>query len=203
MTADWAAHWDERYAGPGFLYGSKPNKYLLAQSHRLARGQRALAAADGQGRNGVWLAEQGLEVTSIDQSAVAQRKAAELARERGVSIDLVCDDLAVWSPGAGAYDVVVAIFAHFPSAVRPLIHASLARALRPGGLLILEAFHVAQLGQPTGGPRDRDMLYEPAMLRRDFAALVPLELLEGVVRLDEGSKHSGEGHVVRMVAQRA
>lgn len=199
---DWAAHWNERYAGADFLYGRRPNQYLVAQRYRLGPGQRVLVAADGEGRNGVWLAEQGYRVTSVDQSAVAQEKAATLARERGVAVDLVCADLGTWSPGVAAYDAVALIFAHFPSSDRAAIHGSLARALRPGGLLILEAFHTRQSGRHSGGPRDRDLLYEPDMLRRDFAMLEPLELLEGVALLDEGDRHQGEGFVVRLVARR-
>ena len=202
MPTDTTINWDERYATPGFLYGTNPNQYLREQSHRLAPGSSILVAADGEGRNGVWLAQQGHVVTSVDQSAVAQKKAIDLARERGVSVEFVRADLSTWSPGSARYDAVVAIFAHLPGAVRPQIHAALARALRPGGLLILEAFHVKQLGRPSGGPKDPGMLYEPAVLQRDFAGLTALELLEGIVLLDEGAKHQGEGYVVRFVGRR-
>jgi 2-polyprenyl-3-methyl-5-hydroxy-6-metoxy-1,4-benzoquinol methylase len=202
MTTNWVAHWDERYGGPEFVYGTGPNEYLRSQAHRLAIGERVLAAADGEGRNGVWLAEQGLRVTSVDQSRVAQEKAARLAREREVRVDFVRADLAEWSAAAGEYDAVVAIFAHFPAAVRPRIHRALARALRPGGVLILEAFHVRQLGAPSGGPRDASMLYTAEMLREDFAELTTIELLEGTALLSEGAKHQGLGTVVRFVGAR-
>jgi 2-polyprenyl-3-methyl-5-hydroxy-6-metoxy-1,4-benzoquinol methylase len=202
MPLHTTVNWDERYAAPGFLYGTEPNQYLRAQSYRLAPHSRVLVAADGEGRNGVWLAQQGHAVTSVDQSVVAQKKAMELARERGVSMEFVCADLSTWSPETPEYDAVVAIFAHLPAEVRPGIHAALARALRPGGLLILEAFHVNQLGRPSGGPKDRGMLYEPAELRQDFAALTTLELMEGLVLLDEGTKHQGVGCVVRFIGRR-
>ena len=151
----------------------------------------------------MWLAQEGHTVTSVDQSPVAQKKAIDLARERGVSVDFVCADLSTWSPEPSRYDAVVAIFAHFPSEIRSGIHATLARSLRPGGVLILEAFHVKQLGRPSGGPKDTNMLYEPALLRRDFDGLTPLELMDGLVLLNEGAKHQGEGHVVRFVGRRA
>ncbi len=196
-------NWDERYATPDFLYGTNPNQYLRGQLYRLAAGSRVLVAADGEGRNGVWLAQQGHIVTSVDQSAVAQQKAIDLARDRAVSVEFVCSDLSRWSPpDASQYDAAIAIFAHFPAAIRPGIHATLTRALRAGGLLILEAFHVKQLGRQSGGPKDPDMLYEPAVLQSDFAALTTLELTEGIVHLDEGAKHQGEGYVVRFVGRR-
>lgn len=202
MSAEWAAHWDERYAGPEFLYGTGPNEYLRAQAYRLAAGERVLAAADGEGRNGIRLAEQGLRVTSVDQSRVAQEKAARLARERKVNVDFVRADLAEWSPGEGTYDAVIAIFAHFPGSVRGSIHRSLARALKPGGVLILEAFHLRQLGAPSGGPKDASMLYTAETLRDDFSELEPLELVEGTVWLNEGAKHQGTGTVVRFLGWR-
>ena len=203
MPVNTTINWDERYATPDFLYGTTPNQYLCAQRHRLAPASRVLVAADGEGRNGVWLAQQGHTVTSVDQSAVGQKKAIDLARARAVSVEFVCADLSRWSPpGAPQYDAAIAIFAHFPAAIRGGIHATLVRALRPGGLLILEAFHVKQLGRHSGGPKDRDMLYEAAVLQRDFAALTTLELTEGTVVLDEGAKHQGEGYVVRFVGRR-
>ena len=203
MPVDTTINWDERYATPDFLYGTTPNQYLCAQSQRLAPASRVLVAADGEGRNGVWLAQQGHAVTSVDQSAVGQKKAITFARQRAVSVEFVCADLSRWSPPAASqYDAAIAIFGHFPAAIRPAIHATLARALRPGGLLILEAFHVKQLGRPLGGPKDPDMVYEPAVLQRDFASLTTLELTEGIVLLDEGAKHQGEGYVVRFVGRR-
>ena len=195
-------NWDERYAVADYLYGTTPNAYLRSQRYRLTPGARVLMAADGEGRNGVWLAQTGLDVTSIDQSPVAMRKASDLARERGVTPQFICADLAVGPVLGAPYDAVVAIFAHFPSNTRAHIHRSLAAALKPGGFLILEAFHPKQVGRPSGGPKTVDMLYDADLLRRDFAALEALELFEGTTRLDEGHKHQGEGYVVRFVGQR-
>jgi 2-polyprenyl-3-methyl-5-hydroxy-6-metoxy-1,4-benzoquinol methylase len=197
-----SAHWDERYAVAYHIYGTTANSYLRSQLHRFSPGARVLAAADGEGRNGVWLAEQGLVVTSVDQSAVALRKAARLAQARGVAVELVCADLAA-GPLAGApYDVIVSIFAHFPSAIRQRIHRAFVAALRPGGLVILEAFHPRQLGRPSGGPQTADMLYDVDLVRDDFAELEVVELLEGIAQFDEGPKHQGEGYVVRFIGRK-
>jgi len=197
-----ATNWDERYAVDHYIYGTSPNEYLRGTVHLLSPGARVLVAADGEGRNGVWLAEQGMRVVSVDRSAAGVNKAARLAAERGVAIDAVCADLAIWEPPPGSFDAAIAIFAHFPPDVRPRIHSTLVRALRPGGVLILEAFHPRQLGRASGGPRDVTMLYDAETLQRDFADLTILELGDRIVTLDEGPKHQGEGHVVQLLARR-
>jgi SAM-dependent methyltransferase len=195
-------NWNERYATAEYIYGTAPNQYLRSQLYRLAPGARVLVAADGEGRNGVWLAACGLDVTCIDQSPVGLAKAAALARQRGVAPRFVCADLAA-APIAGApYQAVVAVFAHFPPDTRAHIHRSLAATLQPGGLFVLEAFHPRQLGRPSGGPRSVDMLYSADLLCQDFAGLEVLELVEGVALLDEGPKHQGEGFIVRFVGRK-
>ena len=127
-------HWNERFAAPGYRFGTAPNRFLESQKHRLRAGQRALAVADGEGRNGVWLARQGLAVTSVDISPVGQEKARALAKEAGVALDVFEADLAAWAWPAAAYDVVAAIFIQFaPPDLRARIFRSIEAALRPGG----------------------------------------------------------------------
>lgn len=195
-------NWDERYAVLEYVYGTAPNQYLRSQRYRIPANARVLVAADGEGRNGVWLAETGLDVTSVEQSPVAMRKAEALAKQRGVTVRRVCADLTKWNPDGPPFDAVVAIFAHFEASVRAQIHDTLVRALAPSGILILEAFHPQQVGRHSGGPRTTDMLYDAALIRDDFADLEVLELLEGIVLLDEGHKHQGEGKVVRFVGRK-
>lgn len=199
MSADF---WDNRYAADGYVYGTAPNAFLRAQAFRLRPDMRALALADGEGRNGVWLAEQGLEVVSVDQSAVGLEKARRLAETRGVRLATERADLLRWAWPRSGFDVVAAIYAHFPPDERHFVHARAAEALRQGGLLLLEAFHKAQLGRGTGGPKVTEMLYDADILRQDFAGLTILELTEGVILLDEGDGHRGEGAIVRLVARR-
>jgi SAM-dependent methyltransferase len=182
-------NWDERYEVDQYIYGTLPNQYLRAQRYRIPAGARVLVAADGEGRNGVWLAQSGLDVTSVEQSPVAVRKAEALAKQRGATVRQLCA-------------VAVAIFAHFEASARAQIHRTLVAALAPGGILILEAFHPQQVGRHSGGPQTTDMLYDAALIRRDFADLEVLELVEGIVLLDEGPKHQGEGMVVRFVGRK-
>ncbi|MFA7332363.1 MAG: class I SAM-dependent methyltransferase [Candidatus Delongbacteria bacterium] len=195
--------WDERFAGAEFVYGTAPNLWLQAQSGLLPSGGRALAVADGEGRNGVWLAEQGLEVTAVDASVVGLEKASRLARERGVAerYHPLLADLEDWTPPAGSFDLVALIYLHLGSALRPRLHARLAAGLAPGGLLVLECFTPRQLAHGTGGPSNPDQLYEPADLARDFAGLELLHLEERELELDEGLLHRGRSAVVRLLAR--
>lgn len=197
-----ATFWDEKYANSDYIYGTEPNAYLRSQAFRMAPGARALAIADGEGRNGVWLAAQGLDVLSVDQSATGMAKAERLARRQGVRLRTVVADLLRWNWPVEAFDLVAAIFAHFPPAERSFVHSRCVAALRPGGLLVLEGFHKRQLGKGTGGPPVAEMLLDAGELRQDFRELEILELLERTVRLSEGSHHRGDGEVVRLLARK-
>ena len=194
--------WDRRYGESGFAYGTEPNAFLVSQCDRLPRSGRALAVADGEGRNGVWLAQQGLEVLSVDSSGVGLQKARALAAERGVAITTEQADLFAWAWPGAAFDCVVSVFAHFPPAERPRMHRAMFDALKPGGLLLLEAFNPNQLQYQSGGPPVLEMLYAAVMLRGDFAGAEVLLLEECVTDLKEGPYHHGPGAVVRMVARR-
>ncbi len=204
--------WDERYASGDYQFGEAPNDYLLAQSWRFRAGMRALVPGDGEGRNGVWLAEQGLTVTTLDWSAVGVAKARELAARRGVAaeprdgpgfLDARVADAAGWDYPAGAFDVVAWVFLHLPPADRAAACAGCVRALAPGGLLVLECFSPAQEGRRSGGPKLRDLLWTRADVEREFAALQVLEVTEGAALLDEGPRHQGLAEVVRAVLRRA
>jgi SAM-dependent methyltransferase len=194
--------WDRRYSEPGYAYGTEPNAFLVSQRHRLRAGMRALAVGDGEGRNGVWLAAQGLEVLSVDASRVGLAKARALAEERGVRIRTEVADLASWTWPRAAFDLVVSIFVHLDPRQRPLIHQAMVEALAPGGWLILEAFTPAQLGLRSGGPTAREWLYTAEQLRADFAGTEIVLLEETSTDLAEGVYHRGRAAVVRLVAKR-
>ena len=197
------ALWDQRYAGTHFHYGTEPNAWLRSTAWRLPRRGTALAVADGEGRNGVWLARQGLDTTSLDQSGAGLAKARHLAAEHGVALRTVQADLAEWVWPEATFDVIASIYVHLPDALRQRSHSGIARALRPGGLLIVEAFTPEQLACASGGPKDPALLYTEPMLRADFDALELLEVLVGEVMLDEGTGHRGLGRVLRLLARRS
>jgi SAM-dependent methyltransferase len=194
--------WDERYAGGGFTFGEAPNRYLESLAPRLRPGLRALALGDGEGRNGVWLASQGLAVTSLDWSATGLAKATALAKARGVPLRTVTADLTAWDWPEACFDLVAWIFVHLPPTDRALVAQRAAAALAPGGLLVLEGFTPAQEGRRSGGPRDPALLWSAALVREHFAGLELLECLEGTVLLDEGPKHQGHAEVVRALLRR-
>jgi len=194
--------WNARYGEPGFAYGTEPSAFLVSQKNLLRPGMKALAVADGEGRNGVWLAQQGLEVLSVDASEVGLRKAQQLADDRGVKIRTERVDLTAWAWPEQDFDIVAAIFVHFPPEVRARMHRRMIEALKPGGVLILEAFTPAQLGYKSGGPPVAEMLYTADMLRIDFAGAEFLQIEECVTDLEEGKYHRGPGAVVRLVSRR-
>lgn len=197
-----SAAWDARYAATAWLFGDQPNLYLRAQGFRLRPGQRALAIGDGEGRNGVWLAAQGLLVTALDWSATGLARAASLATARGVALDCVTADLTRWDWPESRFDLIAWIFTHLPSAERALVAAAACRALVPGGLLVLEGFCPAQQGRRSGGPKDADLLWTRDAAEAAFAPLELLECTEGAVRLDEGPRHQGLAEVVRGIWRR-
>lgn len=197
------AFWDSKYADDAYFYGTAPNHWLTTQASRLEAGMSVLAVGDGEGRNGVWLAEQGLSVTSVDASPRAQVKARALAHERGVAMETVCTDLRDWAWPQAAFDRVVSIFLHFPPDYRAEMHRRMLAALKPGGLLLMQAYTPKQLDFATGGPKAVEMLYSADMLRGDFAEAEIVSLKEAVRHMREGNGHDGDSAVVELVARRA
>lgn len=195
--------WDRRYAQSDYLFGVEPNAFLARQAGRLRPGWRALAVADGEGRNGVWLAQQGLSVLSVDSSAVAQAKALALAQARGVEMDFEPVDLAAWTWPQAEFDLVVAIFIQFaPPALRTQLFADMARALKPGGLLLLQGYRPEQIAYATGGPSVAENLYTEPLLREAFAGLEILDLQSHDTAIHEGVGHDGLSALIDLVARR-
>jgi SAM-dependent methyltransferase len=198
--------WERRYGEPGYAYGTQPNAFMAAQRPLIRRGMRALVPADGEGRNGVWLAEQGCDVVTFDRSTAGPEKARRLAAERGVQIDARSGDLATWSWPVAEFDLVVSVFVHLLPSRRPQVHAAYLGALKPGGLVILEAFRPAhaefQKAGTVGGPPSPERMFTAAMLRQDFAAAEIVLLEETETMLDEGGHHVGRSAVVRLIARR-
>lgn len=201
MTAV-ADFWDEKYAGASLKYGDRPNAFLVDQAWRLTPGDRVLVPGDGEGRNGVWLARQGMIVEAVDASPVAVRKATALALGHGVSLRSTVADLREWQWPTDRYRAVVAIFLHLAPDDRATIHAAMAEALAPGGYLILQGFRPEQIPLTSGGPKNPAMLFTEDMILEDFAALEIVELSSATVTLDEGPGHQGKAEVVSLVARK-
>ena len=195
--------WESRFSQDGYLFGTAPNAFLKAQAHRLRPGLDVLSVADGDGRNGVWLAEQGLNVHSVDFSPTAIKKAEALAKARGVAIRAELADLFTWTWPAEAYDVVVAIFLQFsPPAERKRMFEGMKKALKPGGLLLLEGYGPKQLDYGTGGPKLLDWLYTRTLLEDAFGDFSSIEIDEYETELDEGARHRGMSALIDLVGRK-
>lgn len=204
MKIDQAALWSERYAEAGaeYLFGTAPNKFLATQLRRLQPGWTALAVADGEGRNSVFLAESGLRVTAVEISPVGLRKAQRLAASRNVDVNFVLADVLQWRAPA-AFDVVVAIFVQFVGpAERVVLFERIRSAVKPGGLLLLQGYTPQQLEYGTGGPSAVENLYTAELLEGEFPAWEILELREHEAELAEGAGHKGRSALIDLVARK-
>lgn len=191
--------WDERFAQTEPVYGEHPNAYLRAQAYRLTPGCKILVPADGYGRNGIWLARQGFQVTTVDLSPVGVERARKSAQAAKLAMSIEEADLTTWNWPMGNFDAVASIFLHLPPDIRPHIHGQMLGALKPAGLLIIEAFTPAQLQHSSGGPKQLELLYTAEILQKDFTGAEALELLEVGIDLDEGRLHRGRAAVVHGV----
>ncbi len=193
--------WDDRYKTEDYVFGTEPNDFLAEVASQVPKG-KVLCLADGEGRNGVYLAELGHRVTSVDASGVALDKARQLANERSVSLTFEQADLNDYSLGDAAWDCCVSIFFHMPHEMRRAMHRKIMQAMRPGGYLILEAYTPAQLAFGTGGPPVEELLMTLELLREDFAGLNFLIGREIERDVREGKGHAGHSSVVQVLAQK-
>ena len=193
--------WDERYSSEDFFYGTKPNDFLVEATTPLPRG-RALCLAEGEGRNSIWLAEQGFDVYSVDLSQIGVAKTLRLAASRGVTVHAQVGDLADFVIEPHSFDLIVSIFAHTPSVLRRSLHQRVINGLRPGGKFVLEAYRPDQIPLGTGGPNDPDMLITADILRTELVGLEFDHLIEINRNVVEGAGHSGLAAVVQAIAHR-
>jgi cyclopropane fatty-acyl-phospholipid synthase-like methyltransferase len=201
--------WSGRYraAGDDYLFGVAPNRFLEHRVALLRDGRTALCVADGEGRNSVWLAEQGLDVTAVEISPVGVAKARKLAAGRNAEVHFEIADIMApdWPPPdkAGAFDWVVAIFIQFVGpADRPRQIEALKRATRPGGRILLHGYTPKQVEYKTGGPSAVENLYTPEILRRLFADWQIEELVEYEDEISEGLGHKGRSALIGVIARK-
>ena len=195
--------WETRYNVPHYAFGREPNYFLASCRALLPRKGRALAVADGEGRNGIWLAEQGLDVLSIDFSPSAQRKARVLAAEHNVNVAFDLVDVHSWEFPENAFDVVVEIFTQFSSPPeRAVKWAGMRRALKPGGLLIIQGYTPKQLQYGTGGPKQIENLYTRHLLEENFRDFRDVQIVEEEREIYEGTSHGGMSAMVNFVGRK-
>jgi SAM-dependent methyltransferase len=189
--------WETRYAVPDYAFGKEPNYFLASCKTLLPKSGRALSVADGEGRNGVWLAEQGLDVLSIDFSPSAQKKARSLAKERCVNVAFQQTDVHAWDYQPSAFDVLVEIFTQFSLPdERALKWAGMRRTLKSGGLLILQGYTQKQLEYGTGGPKQIENLYTRQMIETAWGDFRDVKIVEEEREMHEGASHAGMSAVI-------
>ena len=203
-----ARFWDAKYAHDASTYGTEPNAWLASRAAFVRPGDRAFVPADGEGRNGVWLAGQGAHVTTLDASRVAVARARRLAAARGVALDAGLGDVFAhdWTPAS--LDLIGLVFFHLAPPARRRLHRLCVRALAPGGRVLIEGFtprHLAnRAANPrAGGPDRADMLFTRGLLREDFAGLCVRELGEETRVLSEGAGHDGPAALIHGVFEKA
>jgi SAM-dependent methyltransferase len=193
--------WNEKFANTEYAYGTEPNDFLVSAVTKLKRGA-TLSLAEGEGRNAVWLAQQGFTVSAIEQSEKGVGKTLRLALQRGVIVMAERGELETFHIQPNSWDLVVSIFAHTPQELRRKLHRQVVAGLKPGGVFVLEAYTPAQIANNTGGPKDASLMPTAELLRSELAGLV-FDRIEEVEReVVEGSLHTGTAHVVQVVAHR-
>ena len=195
--------WEARFKEPGYHFGTAPNAFLKSKAALFKPGQKVLSIADGEGRNGVFLAGLRCDVLAIDFSPSALKKAQALAKDRGVTLRTELADLETWSWPAAAFDAIVGIFFQFlVPASRSRVFGQIKRALKPGGLVLIEGYGLKQLEYKTGGPGVPDQLYTRATLQDAFADFASLEIAEYDAVLSEGDRHVGMSALVDLVGRK-
>ena len=194
--------WNEKFSTTDYAYGTEPNDFLVSAVTNLKRGA-TLSLAEGEGRNAVWLAQQGFTVSAIEQSEKGVGKTLRLALQRGVIVMAERGELETFHIQPNSWDLVVSIYAHTPQELRRKLHRQVVAGLKPGGVFVLEAYTPAQIANNTGGPKDASLMPTAELLRLELAGLV-FDSIEEVERdVVEGSLHTGKAHVVQVVAHRA
>ena len=193
--------WDQRYSTDEYVYGMDANDFLrLAVDH--SQPGNALCLAEGEGRNAVWLAEQGFNVTAVDSSQVGLKKARQMAEKRGVTIQTIHQDLANFQILPNQWDLIISIFAHTPINIRSRIHHQVVKNLKTNGVFILEAYRPEQLNYKTGGPPTADLMMNLKTLQSELQGLEFQHAEELVREVHEGRLHHGEGSVVQIIARK-
>lgn len=193
--------WDEKFSGEDYLYGRNPNDFFKSVIDTVSPG-KILVPAAGEGRDAVYAAQSGWEVFAQDGSEKGKMKALRLAVEKNVTVQYEVCEIEKFHIDDIAYDAIVLTYFHLSPELRSAFHSSLYFKLRPGGIIILEAFNKKQLKNTSGGPRDPEMLMSRQMLMDDFKAFADLEIHETEIILNEGSLHRGKADVVRMIARK-
>lgn len=202
MSQNIGEFWDQRFSAEDYIYGTSPNDFLARQYALIPPGGSVLSLGEGEGRNAVFLALQGYRVTAVDASQQGLIKVRQLAQRNGVEVATIHADLEDFCIEAARWDGIVSIFCHLPSRLRQRIHQQILAGLRPGGVFVLEGYTPRQLQFASGGPKDLDLLLEPADLQQELSGLNLLHVQELQREVMEGRLHTGMAAVLQLLARR-
>ncbi len=194
--------WDARFSSDEYIFGTEPNVWLAQHADLFKPGMRVLAVADGEGRNSVWMAQQGPQVDAFDISPVGIEKAKKLAQQQGVQVNFSIHGVDDYPWTTGDYDAVVAIFIQFADPdTRATLFKRMKSALKPDGVILLQGYTPKQLEYKTGGPPNLSHLYTEELLQDAFGDLDVLELTSYEQVLTEGTQHHGQSALIGLVAR--
>lgn len=192
--------WNERYRNEEFFYGKEPNDFLKDASKSMPKGSKVLCLAEGEGRNAVYLACQGHEVTAIDLSNIGLEKLQHFAKQKNVEIKTEVADLSEYIIKENYWDAIISIWCHLPSSLRQKVHNNCVKGLKNNGVFILEAYTSKQLEFKTGGPSNIDLLMSEVELRKELSGM-HFDIIRELEReIHEGAGHNGMSAVVQIMA---
>lgn len=194
--------WNTRYSEEGMAYGNLPNDFLAAAFHMIPSKGKVLCIAEGEGRNALFLAKKGYQVTAVDFSEVGMRKLKAFGQEQGLHIETIVQDLNDFDPGNEQWDAVVSIFAHLPPDIRVKLNQKLQQGLKDGGIYLLEAYRPEQLKHNTGGPSKVEMLVNLEIIHKELKHLNPMFEQETERDIHEGKYHNGVSSVVQFIGKK-
>jgi len=206
MNETWTDRWNARYSNEEYAYGELPNNFLKEQLVKLSPGN-ILFPAEGEGRNAVFAASIGWNVSAFDISHEGKKKALLLAKATNVTIDYQVGEIQSLHYANNQFDAIALIYAHFPAEIKSAYHQTISNYLRKDGILIFEAFSKKHLeynskNEKVGGPKDIDQLFSIAEIKADFENYEVIELIETEILLNEGLYHIGLGSVIRFVGRK-
>ena len=197
-----ADFWDQRFSTNDYAYGKQPNDFLKESVHYIT-GKKVLCLAEGEGRNAVYLATQGYDVTLVDFSSVALSKAQTFAIEQNVKITTVHSDLLEYEIAENSWDAIIMIFAHLPPITRKRVHSHCVNKKKKNGILIVEGYTQSQLNNNTGGPKDEQLLYTSSMFADELLGLSFVILHEVEREISEGIYHNGKSNTLQFIGMKS
>ncbi|SHG65775.1 class I SAM-dependent methyltransferase [Ornithinibacillus halophilus] len=195
-------HWDERFADVEYVYGKKPNEFIKEKGKRIPKNSKVACFAEGEGRNGVYLAKLGHHVTTYDLSSVGLAKANQLAKENNVEIKTIQMNLTQKPLPKGTYDAGVMVFGHVPKEDQRYFFENMVGSIKNGGILILEVYSDEQFTYKTGGPETANRLYNPMDILNWIKDYKCLHFYYGEADRIEGKRHTGIGHVIQAIIKK-